>query len=253
MAEVDAKAQALVAKACGWVASNPDTWAKLRRICYRLMLEGHAIQRDNVYTLACQNGMTVSEASEFKRDHNLWSVLSRYMVLQRPSMLAAVSFRRTPVDSVDLVGTWEAIVGPAVFAASTLTEAQGIYGQGRSMRCTVTVEGRMPSLNDYISAERANRYKAAAMKKRETARVRAAAMQQRAPRFERRVTVRTTFYEPDMRRDADNVGFARKFVLDGLVAAGVIKDDSRKYVEQCPDRVLTDRARPRVVVEASDE
>lgn len=73
----------------------------------------------------------------------------------------------------------------------------------------------MPSLNDYISAERANRYKAAAMKKRETARVRAAAMQQRAPR--------------------------------------VIKDDSRKYVEQCPDRVLTDRARPRVVVEVSDE
>ena len=108
------------------------------------------------------------------------------------------------------------------------------------MRCTVTVEGRMPSLNDYISAERANRYKAAAM-------------QQRAPRFERRVTVRTTFYEPDMRRDADNVGFARKFVLDGLVAAGVIKDDSRKYVEQCPDRVLTDRARPRVVVEVNDE
>ena len=129
-AEVDAKAQALVAKACGWVASNPDTWAKLRRICYRLMLEGHVIQRDNVYTLACQNGMTVSEASEFKRDHNLWSVLSRYMVLQRPSMLAAVSFRRTPVDSVDLVGTWEAIVGPAVFAASTLTEAQGIYDRG---------------------------------------------------------------------------------------------------------------------------
>lgn len=75
------------------------------------------------------------------------------------------------------------------------------------MRCTVTVEGRMPSLNDYISAERANRYKAAAMKKRETARVR----------------------------------------------AGVIKDGSRKYVEQCPDRVLTDRARPRVVVEVSDE
>ena len=66
MAEVDAKAQALVAKACGWVAANPETWAKLRRICYRLMLEGHVIQRDNVYTLACQNGMTVSEASEFK-------------------------------------------------------------------------------------------------------------------------------------------------------------------------------------------
>ncbi|RGS91510.1 RusA family crossover junction endodeoxyribonuclease [Collinsella sp. AM40-7AC] len=143
--------------------------------------------------------------------------------------------------------------GPSRFRRLHANRGAGHLRQGRAMRCTVTVEGRMPSLNDYISAERANRYKAAAMKKRETARVRAAAMQQRAPRFERRVTVRTTFYEPDMRRDADNVGFARKFVLDGLVAAGVIKDDSRKYVEQCPDRVLTDRARPRVVVEVSDE
>ena len=90
----------------------------------------------------------------------------------------------------------------------------------------------MPSLNDYIRAERANRYKAAAVKKSETARVRAAALEQRAPRFDRPVTVRTTFYEPDMRRDADNVGFARKFVLDGLVAAGVIKDDSRRAAPQ---------------------
>lgn len=121
------------------------------------------------------------------------------------------------------------------------------------MRCRIVIEGRMPSLNDYIRAERANRYKAAAVKKRETARVRAAALDQRAPRFDRPVTVRTTFYEPDMRRDADNVGFARKFVLDGLVAAGVIKDDSRRYVLACPDRVATDRSRPRVEVEVSDE
>ena len=129
MAEVDAKAQALVAKACGWVASNPDTWAKLRRICYRLMLEGHVIQRDNVYTLACQNGMTVSEASEFKRDHNLWSVLSRYMVLQRPSMLAAVSFRRTPVDSVDWWArgrpSW-----PSRFRRLHANRGAGIYDRG---------------------------------------------------------------------------------------------------------------------------
>ena len=127
MAEVDAKAQALVAKACGWVAANPETWAKLRRICYRLMLEGHVIQRDNVYTLACQNGMTVSEASEFKRDHNLWSVLTRYMVLLEPPMMAALGFRSTPVDEVDLVAAWEELVGPAPFAASSLAEAREAY------------------------------------------------------------------------------------------------------------------------------
>lgn len=133
MAKVaDARSQALVTRACSWVAGNPATWAKLRGICYRLMLEGHVVQRDNVYTLACQNGLTVSEAAEFKRDHNLWSVLSRYMVLQRPSMLAAISFRTTPIDSVDLVGTWQQVVGPTPFAASTLAEAQAIY-DGRSL------------------------------------------------------------------------------------------------------------------------
>lgn len=134
MAEVDAKAQALVAKACGWVASNPDTWAKLRRICYRLMLEGHVIQRDNVYTLACQNGMTVSEASEFKRDHNLWSVLTRFMAMERPSMLSAISFRTTPVDAVDLAAYWRDIVGPDEFVASSLAEARAIWDVQRGAR-----------------------------------------------------------------------------------------------------------------------
>lgn len=119
------------------------------------------------------------------------------------------------------------------------------------MRFTVTIEGRLASLNEYVRAERANRYEAARVKRGETARVRDAALAQGAPRFAGPVTVSTTFYEPDRRRDADNVGFARKFVLDGLVAAGVIPDDSRRYVPQCPDRVLTDRERPRVEVEVS--
>ena len=134
MAEVDAKAQALVAKACGWVASNPDTWAKLHRICYRLMLEGHVIQRDNVYTLACQNGMTVSEASEFKRDHNLWSVLTRYMVMERPCLLSAIRFRETPIDQVDLAAYWRDIVGDDAFVASSVAEARAIWDIQRGVK-----------------------------------------------------------------------------------------------------------------------
>ena len=33
-----------------------------------------------------------------------------------------------------------------------------------------------------------------------------------------------------MRRDVDNIAFAHKFILDGLVSAGVLEGDSRKYV-----------------------
>lgn len=96
-------AERLVRRACAWVARNPETWERLRGMCRALMRSGHVIQRDNVYTLACQAGMDVSEASEFRRDHNLWSVLSRYMVMLDPPMLTAMAFRRSGVDGVDLV------------------------------------------------------------------------------------------------------------------------------------------------------
>lgn len=125
-------AERLVRRACAWVARNPGTWERLRGICRALMRSGHVIQRDNVYTLACQAGMDVSEASEFRRDHNLWSVLSRYMVLLEPPTLAAVGFRRAAVDGVDLVAAWEELVGPAGFSASSLAEARAIY-DGRAL------------------------------------------------------------------------------------------------------------------------
>ena len=127
-----AGAERLVRRACAWVARNPGTWERLRDMCRGLMRSGHLIQRGSVYTLACQAGMDVGEASEFRRDHNLWSVLSRYMVLLEPPMLAAVGFRRATVDGVDLVAAWEELVGPAGFAASSLAEAQAIY-DGRAL------------------------------------------------------------------------------------------------------------------------
>lgn len=119
------------------------------------------------------------------------------------------------------------------------------------MRAEFTIEGRFPGLNEYVAAERANRWKGAAMKERETARARRACEGQGVPSFPpiRPVVVSFTWYEPNSRRDVDNVAFAKKFVLDGMVKAGVLRDDSRRYVEGCWDTVLTDRERPRVEVE----
>ena len=45
------------------------------------------------------------------------------------------------------------------------------------MRCVVTIEGRLTTLNEYVRAERANRYKAASVKRAETRRVRDKAME----------------------------------------------------------------------------
>lgn len=129
-----ARAAQIVAKACHWVRRNPDKWSSLKAICHRLALEGELVQRGSIYERARQYGLDVRLASQFKRDHNLWSVLTRFMAMERPSMLSAISFRVTPVDAVDLAAYWRDIVGPDEFVASSLEEAREIWDVQRGAR-----------------------------------------------------------------------------------------------------------------------
>lgn len=114
---------------------------------------------------------------------------------------------------------------------------------------TLEIVGRFPSLNDYISAERRNRHIAAKMKRDETERVKEAALAAGIPTFSNPVTVSFKWIEPNTRRDVDNVAFAKKFILDGLVNAGVLPSDSRKHVTGLKDDFSeVDKNNPRVVV-----
>lgn len=133
MADVE-RARQMVAKACHWVRLNPGKWESLKRFCTYLMEEGELIQRGNVYELARRYDLDVRLASEFRRDHNLWSVLARYMVMERPMLLSAIRFRATPVDEVDLVAFWRDIVGEDEFVAGSLAEALRIYDVQRRSR-----------------------------------------------------------------------------------------------------------------------
>lgn len=133
MADVE-RARQMVAKACHWVRLHPDRWESLKSFCGYLMREGDLIQRGNVYELARRYNMDVRLASEFRRDHNLWSVLSRYMVMERPALLSAIRFRETPVDQVDLVGYWRDIVGEDAFVAHSLDEARRVWDVQRGVR-----------------------------------------------------------------------------------------------------------------------
>lgn len=117
----------------------------------------------------------------------------------------------------------------------------------------LVIEGRMPGLNDYIREERQNRYRAADMKRRWTNVVADLATQKREPKHDGRVRVFIRCYERDERRDADNVeAFVKKCSLDGLVRAGVIVDDSRKWLAGCSCDVLTDREFPRIEIQVVD-
>lgn len=129
-----ARAERTVAKACHWVRRNPGKWEALKAICRRLELEGELVQRGSIYERARQYGLDVRLASQFRRDHNLWSVLTRFMAMERPSMVSAISFRATPVDEVDLAAYWRDIVGEDEFVAESLAEAREIWDVQRGAR-----------------------------------------------------------------------------------------------------------------------
>jgi len=119
---------------------------------------------------------------------------------------------------------------------------------------TLTIPGRLPGMNEIIAAAklRKRNYKEyAVMKDKNTEQVAWLAIQSHIPRFEKAYFI-ITWYEPDLRRDPDNIMAGQKFILDGLVAAGVLPGDSQKYILGIYHRFKVDRKNPRVEVEIVD-
>lgn len=111
------------------------------------------------------------------------------------------------------------------------------------------IPGRLPGLNEIIDAAKRNPHEYARMKETCTAMV--AWLATKLPEFNK-VVIIITWYEPDERRDPDNIMAGQKFILDGLVAAGTIPNDSQKYVRGIVHRFKVDRKNPRVEVEIVD-
>lgn len=118
----------------------------------------------------------------------------------------------------------------------------------------LTIPGPLPGLNEYIEAERTHRQKGAAMKRQCQRIVELCAKKQlRGFRPAGPVWMKYTWYERNKRRDKDNVSsFGRKVVQDGLVKAGVLKNDGWAQIEGFSDAFRVDAKRPRVEVEISE-
>ena len=114
----------------------------------------------------------------------------------------------------------------------------------------LVIEGRLPNLNDYTNACRSNRIAGARMKQ-ESERIITAYIQQQLQGVAFTGAVRLTFrwYEPDRRRDLDNICFAKKFILDALVKNGILVNDSWQWVKGFTDEFFIDKENPRIEVE----
>lgn len=84
----------------------------------------------------------------------------------------------------------------------------------------------LTNLNKYINAERTNRYMAAKIKREETELVAWECRRQKAPKLKKLRSLMFIWKTKDRRQDKDNLAFSKKFVMDGMVLAGVIPNDT---------------------------
>ncbi len=116
------------------------------------------------------------------------------------------------------------------------------------------IPGRLPGLNEYSELERNHRYAAARVKRDTELRIMIAAKSQlKGVQFSNPVNMYYTWFEPNKKRDKDNIAFAKKFVQDALVKAGILKNDGWKEIEGFSDSFDIDEKNPRVEVRIEEE
>lgn len=114
----------------------------------------------------------------------------------------------------------------------------------------IVFKGQFYGLNEYIKAINSHRFSGAHVKTVETQRVYLECRALNLPPIKHYpVTVHFKWFSINSKKDIDNVAFAKKFILDGLVLARVLTDDSRKYVAGFTDTFFIDKENPRVEVD----
>lgn len=98
---------------------------------------------------------------------------------------------------------------------------------------TAQIRIKLPSLNDYVRECRGDRYGANRTKRQLEMIIRQYI--EHLPTFRKPIEMEFRWIEDSKRRDADNVAFAKKFILDAMVKAGKLPDDNLDHVQAFRD------------------
>lgn len=114
----------------------------------------------------------------------------------------------------------------------------------------IVIDGRFASMNEFIDANRAHRQQGNSMKKRDQKIISVYIKNQlRGVRITNQVYIKYKFYEPNARRDLDNIsGYFHKVFQDALVFCGVIVDDNWNYVVGFSDDFYVSKNNPRIEI-----
>lgn len=122
------------------------------------------------------------------------------------------------------------------------------------LRLRIWIPGVFPGMNEITKAAKSGRGKSngySRMKASHDARVVNALRGVPLPKIGR-ARFAFVWYEPQRRRDPDNVSAGQKFVLDGLVKAGVIPNDGHNEVAGLSHDFVISPDHPGVVVTVTE-
>ena len=120
------------------------------------------------------------------------------------------------------------------------------------MKYKFEINQKLPSLNEYTKACRANKYTGAQMKQEIETQIWADVKQQlKGLKVSNPVKINFTWVEENKKRDLDNICFAKKFVLDALVKTKVIENDTQNHVVGFSDTFQYDK-KGKVIVEIEE-
>lgn len=112
------------------------------------------------------------------------------------------------------------------------------------------INEKLPTINDIIKKTNRSRYGGAKLKSDTDAIIRNYIYESldagRIKKVKKPVVILIDYYE-GKRRDVDNIQSSQKFILDSLVEAGVLVDDSQKYVKQIYHRIFNSKKEYSVV------
>jgi Holliday junction resolvase RusA-like endonuclease len=92
----------------------------------------------------------------------------------------------------------------------------------------IEIPYKFPSFNEYVNECRKNKYAGGSMKKKIQKDI--SLFINRLPKYDKPIKIHFHWIEGNKRRDLDNVAYAKKFILDTLVACGKLENDNRNYV-----------------------
>lgn len=109
----------------------------------------------------------------------------------------------------------------------------------------IIVPGELPAMNEIIKAAKSSPYVYSRLKKDNTNTI--AWLSKNKPNM-RRIWLNITYVCANRKKDPDNIAVAKKFILDGLVAAGVIPNDGWNEIAGWKEDFEVDKKDPRIEI-----